>query len=58
MLKRPLRVTKRLSMTPAVGVCTGCSKKFRVPMTALSKVKDAQVSLQQQFDQHASVEPE
>jgi hypothetical protein len=51
-VKRNLRVTKWLSTTPAVGVCTACSKEFRVPMTALSKARDAQVNLQQQFDQH------
>ena len=51
-VKRNLRVTKWLSTTPAVGVCTACSKEFRVPMTALSKARDAQVNLQWQFDQH------
>ena len=50
--KRSLRVVKWLSSTPAVGVCTACSKQFTVPMTALSKTKDAWVNLQQQFDQH------
>jgi hypothetical protein len=52
MMKRNLRVTKWLSTTPAIGVCTACGREFRVPMTALTKVKDAQVNLQQQFDQH------
>jgi hypothetical protein len=52
MPKRNLRVTKWLSMTPAVGVCTSCSREFKVPMTALSKTKEAQVNLQQQFEQH------
>jgi hypothetical protein len=55
MLKRALRVTKWLSTTPAVGVCTACSKEFKVPMTDLSKTKEAQVNLQQQFDQHNCV---
>ena len=49
---RNLRVTKWLSSTPAVGVCTACSKEFKVPMSALTKTKDAQVNLQEQFDQH------
>jgi hypothetical protein len=64
MPKRVLRVTKWLSMTPAVGVCTACRKAFKVPMAALSKnghkgtkdiltqTKDAQINLQQQFDHH------
>jgi hypothetical protein len=52
MAKRNLRVTKWLSTTPAIGVCTACSKEFKVPMTAPTKTTDAQVNLQQQFDQH------
>jgi hypothetical protein len=52
MPKRNLRVTKWLSSTPAVRVCTTCSKEFKVPLTALTKTKDAQVNLQRQFDQH------
>jgi len=52
MPKRNLRVTKWLSSTPAVGVCTACNKDFKVPMSALTKTKDAQVNLQKQFDQH------
>jgi hypothetical protein len=55
MLKRTLRVTKWLSMTPAVGVCTACDEEFKIPLTALSKIKDAQVNLQRQFDQHKCV---
>jgi hypothetical protein len=50
--KRNLRVTKWLSTTPAFGVCTSCSKEFKVPMSALTKTTDAQVNLQQQFDRH------
>jgi hypothetical protein len=52
MATRALRVVKWLSSTPATGMCTACTKQFKVPMTALSKTKDAQESLQQQFDQH------
>jgi hypothetical protein len=39
-------------MTPAVAVCTGCAKEFKVPLTALSRTKDAQEHLQKQFDEH------
>ena len=58
MPKRVLRVTKWLSTTPAVGVCTACSREFKVPMTVLAKVKDAQVNLQRQFEQHKCEESE
>jgi hypothetical protein len=50
--KRNLRVTKWLSSTPAIGVCSSCSKEFRVPMTALTRTADAQAHLQEQFDRH------
>ena len=52
MGKGSLRVTKWLSSTPVIGVCNSCGKEFKVPMTALTKTKDAQINLQQQFDQH------
>jgi len=52
MAKRNLQVTKWLSTTPAFGVCTACKKEFKVPMTALTKTKDAQENMQQQFDRH------
>jgi hypothetical protein len=52
MPKRSLRVVKWLSSTPAVGVCTICSREFKVPMTSLSKTIDAQAYLQEQFDRH------
>jgi hypothetical protein len=52
MAKRNLQVTKWLSTTPAMGVCIACRKEFKVPMTALTKTKDAQVDLQEQFDRH------
>jgi hypothetical protein len=51
MEKRSLRVTKWLSSTPVIGVCSPCNKELRVPMTALTKTKDARINLQQQFDQ-------
>jgi hypothetical protein len=50
--KRILRVTQWLSQTPVMAVCQSCGKNFKAPMTALAKITDAQVSLQQQFDLH------
>jgi 4-hydroxy-3-methylbut-2-en-1-yl diphosphate synthase IspG/GcpE len=50
--KRILRVTKWLSTTPAVATCNGCGREFKVPMASLSRTKDAQESLQKQFDEH------
>jgi hypothetical protein len=55
MAKRVLKVSKWLSSTPAIGVCSACSKQFKVPMTALTRTRDAQVNLQQQFDLHECV---
>jgi hypothetical protein len=50
--KRILRVTKWLRDTPVIAVCESCGRQFKAPMTALAKTKDAQTSLQQQFDLH------
>jgi hypothetical protein len=50
--KRTLRVVKWLRSTPVVGICTFCSRQFKAPLTALTRTKDAQASLQQQFDLH------
>jgi hypothetical protein len=52
MIQRRLRVVKWLSTAPAVGVCTLCSREFKVPMSALRRTADAQGSLQEQFDRH------
>jgi hypothetical protein len=52
MIQRRLRVVKWLSTTPALGVCTLCSREFKVPMSALRRTADAQASLQEQFDRH------
>jgi hypothetical protein len=52
MIQRRLRVSKWLSTTPAVGVCTLCSREFKVPMSALRTTADAQANLQKQFDWH------
>jgi hypothetical protein len=47
-----LRVTKWLSQTPVMAVCGSCGHQFKAPITMLAKTKDAQTSLQQQFDLH------
>jgi hypothetical protein len=57
MIQRRLRVVKWLSTTPALGVCTLCSREFKVPMSALKRTADAQASLQEQFERH-KCEPE
>ena len=57
MIQSRLRVVKWLGTTPAVGVCTLCSREFQVPMSALKRTADAQASLQEQFDRHRC-EPE
>ncbi|HSS98638.1 MAG TPA: hypothetical protein VLK33_16505 [Terriglobales bacterium] len=58
MKKPSLRVTKWLSMTPAVAECTGCSKEFKVPLASLSRTKDAQEHLKKQFDEHKCAQAE
>jgi len=45
-------------MTPAVAICTGCSKEFKVPLTSLSRTKDAQEHLQKQFNEHRCAQQE
>jgi hypothetical protein len=52
MQKRNLRVLKWLGQAPAIGVCTSCNREFKVPMTALKRVADAQESLRVQFAEH------
>ena len=52
MTKRNLRVVKWLATLPVVGVCTLCSREFKVPMTAMKRVADAQESLRLQFAKH------
>jgi hypothetical protein len=42
MAKRNLRVVKWLGTVPAIGVCTLCNREFKVPMTAMKRVADAQ----------------
>ena len=57
MIHPRLRVVKWLTTTPAIGVCTICSREFKVPMCALRRTADARASLQEQFDTH-KCEPE
>jgi hypothetical protein len=52
MKPRILRVTKWLTTTPAIAVCTQCQREFKVPLTALARTKEAQDYLQQAFDRH------
>jgi hypothetical protein len=52
MAKRNLRVAKWLGTVPAVGVCTHCNREFKVPITALKRVGEAQESLRKQFTEH------
>jgi hypothetical protein len=47
-----LRVTKWLGTVPAVGVCTGCQRTFKVPVESLKKTSEAQESLREQFAEH------
>src|SRR5438552_18033738 len=58
MIQRRIRVVKWLNTTPALGVCTLCSREFKVPMSALRRTADAQASLQEQFDRHNCEPPD
>jgi hypothetical protein len=50
--KRSLRVIKWLGTVPAFGVCSVCNRQFTVPMTAITRVADAQEALRRQFAEH------
>ena len=50
--KRNLRVVKWIAQVPAIGVCTFCNREFKVPLTAMKRVADAQESLRLQFTEH------
>jgi hypothetical protein len=52
MRKRNLRVIKWLGTVPAIGVCTLCNRQFTVPMTAITRLADAQEALRLQFARH------
>jgi hypothetical protein len=50
--KRNLRVAIWIGQVPAIGVCTFCNREFKVPLTAMNRVADAQESLRLQFTEH------
>jgi hypothetical protein len=52
MAKRNLRVVKWVGTVPAIGVCTLCNRQFKVPLTSMKRVADAQESLRVQFTEH------
>ena len=52
MPKRNLRVLKWLGTVPAVAICTRCNREFRVSLTDLKRVTDAQENLRLQFAEH------
>ncbi len=52
MTKRAFRKVKQVGSVPCVAACTACGKQFTAPLSTLSRVKDAQANLQQQFDRH------
>ena len=58
MEKRTIRVVKWLGATPAVAVCTGCDRTFKVPLDSLKRTADAQESLRKQFAVHKCERPE
>jgi hypothetical protein len=52
MTKANLRVLKWVGTVPAIEICTACDLQFKVPMTTLKRVADAQESLRKQFAEH------
>jgi hypothetical protein len=50
--KRKLKVTKWLGTVPVIAACTACDREFKVPLTALNRVAEAQQSLHLQFAGH------
>jgi len=50
--KRNLRVVKWIGTIPAIGVCTYCSRQFKVPLESMKRVVDAQWNLDLQFKEH------
>lgn len=56
MIKRNIRVTKWIGMTPAIAVCTACGREFKVTVNELRQVATAQESLRTQFDRHVCEE--
>ena len=47
-----LRVTRWLSSTPTLAVCSQCSRQFKVPLTVMHRTKDAEAYLQEAFRRH------
>jgi hypothetical protein len=37
---------------PVIAVCAACSTQFKVPLTELTKTKDAQAYIQEEFERH------
>jgi hypothetical protein len=52
MAKRAIRIVKHMGTVPVVAACTACGQEFQAPLSVLSRVTDAQASLQTQFDRH------
>ena len=52
MPKRNLRVVKWVGTLPAVAVCTCCNHEFKVPMSSMKRVSDAQQVLKSAFAEH------
>jgi hypothetical protein len=52
MAKRNLRVVKWVGTVLAIGVCTLCNRQFKVPLSSMKRVADAQESLRVQFTEH------
>ena len=52
MPKRNLRVVKWLATVPAAAVCTCCNHEFKVPVSSMKRVSDAQQLLKNAFAEH------
>jgi hypothetical protein len=50
--KRNLRVTKWLGTVPVTATCTLCEQEFKVSLSAMKQVLEAQESLRRQFTEH------
>jgi len=57
-VKRNLRVLRWIGVVPAVATCTKCGREFKVSMSLLKRVTDAQESLRLQFAEHTCRPPE
>jgi hypothetical protein len=52
MPKRNLRVVKWVGTIPAAAVCTVCNREFKVPVSSMKRVSDAQQLLKNRFAEH------